>query len=137
MIKFCKLIDIIPHLFIGRVENMCSILVHLNSFYFFTINISGNVISFFNHKAFFSTFLCFMCENCTKKSCSHNQIIVFHIFSPLFCLISPHFRQFSLESQYFSPLIFPFYCTKIVFRKLGGVILWVQNNKLTKNLQIP
>ena len=32
------------------MENMRSVLMHMNPFYIFTVNISGNVISFIDHK---------------------------------------------------------------------------------------
>ena len=50
VIKLRKLIYIIPYFFIRRMENMRSVLMHMNPFYIFTVNISGNVISFIDHK---------------------------------------------------------------------------------------
>ena len=44
MIEFRKLVNVIPYLFSGSMENMRTISVHLNSLYFFCVNISADVV---------------------------------------------------------------------------------------------
>ena len=77
MIKLSKLIDILPYILSGGVEDMCSISVHLNSLYLFRINISPNMSSLINNQTGFSLFGSFMCKNCTEKSRAYDQIIIF------------------------------------------------------------
>ena len=50
VIKLRKLIYIIPYFLSDVWKNMRSVLMHMNPFYIFTVNISGNVISFIDHK---------------------------------------------------------------------------------------
>ncbi len=56
-VKLCKLCNIIPYFFIICMENMCTILMHINSLYIFCINISCNIRSFINDKNCFPLFL--------------------------------------------------------------------------------
>lgn len=67
MIKFCKLIDIIPHLFSGSMEDMCTVSVYLDPLYFFCVNITADMTSLIDHKACFPPSCGLMCKYCTKK----------------------------------------------------------------------
>ena len=44
---------------------------NMNTVYLFCINISGNMISFFNNLYFVSSLGSFMCKYCTKKTCTY------------------------------------------------------------------
>ena len=88
MIKLRKLVHVIPNFFPGCVENMCAVTMNLNSFYFLCVDISANVISLVDHQACFAFLRCFVCKYCTKKSCSHYQIIIFlHVRHLLFVIV--------------------------------------------------
>lgn len=52
-VKLCKLIYIIPDLLIRSMEDMSTILMNLNSFLFTSIDITRDMISFFNNFYFF------------------------------------------------------------------------------------
>ena len=78
MIEFRKLLYILPNLSIGCVENMCTVLVYLNSQLFLCINITCYMISFVNNQADFPLLLHLMGKNGTEQSRPHNQIIVMH-----------------------------------------------------------
>ena len=47
-VKFCKLGNIFPHLLIVCVENMRTIFMHVDTFYFLRIDIPRDMISFVN-----------------------------------------------------------------------------------------
>ena len=65
IVKLCKLIDIIPDLFIGCMEDVSSILVDIDSFNRLAIDIPTNVFSFINHLHFLATFVGFVGKDCT------------------------------------------------------------------------
>ena len=68
------------------MENVCSILVYMDSFYVLTVNISRNVIPAVDHKAALSLLSQFVSHDCSVKTGSHDKIIIFfHLFSLLFC----------------------------------------------------
>ena len=87
-VEFGKSIHIIPCLGTVRVEDMGSVAVNLNTFHFLGVYIAGNMISLFNDKDGFSSFVHPLGKSCTEQPCAHYQIIVVHLLSP-FCSISP------------------------------------------------
>ena len=66
IIKFRKLVHIFPDFFIGCMENMRAVFMHIDSFNFLTVNISADMVPFVNDKTGFSPFLCFVSKNRTK-----------------------------------------------------------------------
>ena len=86
MVKFCKLIHIIPHGFIGCVKNMGAIFVNLDPLNLFCINISANVIPLIYHKAGFAAFHSLMGKHRAEKPCSYDQVIIFFHEKTLFLL---------------------------------------------------
>src|SRR5699024_9639537 len=48
-IKISKLLHIVPNFLIRSVENMSAIYMNLNTIYFFSIDVTCNMISFFNY----------------------------------------------------------------------------------------
>lgn len=83
-IEFCELIYIIPYCSIVGMKNMGTIFMHMNSFHLFCIYIPGNMRPFVYHKNGFPSFYCFTGKYSSKKSCSNNQIIVFHGLYPFY-----------------------------------------------------
>src|SRR5699024_2146033 len=67
-IEFCKLVYIIPHFLIRCMENMGSILMHLNAIYFLSVDITSNMVSFFNHFYTLTTFSSFIGKSRPKKA---------------------------------------------------------------------
>lgn len=84
MIELRKLIDIIPHLSIGGMENMGPIGMNMDALFFLTINISAQMFPAVNNKTFFPFFLSLMSKHTAKESAAHNQIIIFHIGLPAY-----------------------------------------------------
>ena len=100
MIKFCKLIDIIPHLFSGSMEDMCTVSVYLDPLYFFCVNITADMTSLIDHKACFPPSCGLMCKYCTKKAGSYYQIIIFlHVRHLLLVIIKRIKSSASLRSS--------------------------------------
>ena len=56
MIELCKLIHIVPDLLTGGMENMCPILMDLNPFNLFRINISSYMVTLVNDQTGLSFF---------------------------------------------------------------------------------
>ena len=67
-IELRKLCNIFPYFLIVCMENMCTILMYIDSFNFLCVNISGNVWTFVNHQNRFSCFFSFMSKNCSIKA---------------------------------------------------------------------
>ena len=47
--KVYKLVDIVPNLLVGGMENMGSILMNLNPFHFLTVNIASHMMALVNN----------------------------------------------------------------------------------------
>ena len=60
IVKLRKLIDIIPDLFIGCMEDVSPILVDIDSFNRLAIDIPTNVFSFVNHLHLLAAFVSFV-----------------------------------------------------------------------------
>ena len=71
-VELRKLIQIVPIFLLRSVENMSSIFMDLNSFYFFCIDVTSNVVSFFDNLDFFILFSCLMSKDCTEQTCTYN-----------------------------------------------------------------
>ena len=85
VIKFCKLIDIIPYSLSGSMKNMGSITMNLDSLNLFSINISSYVVSFINNQTGLIAFCRLMCKYSAKQTGAHDQIIIFfHFETPSF-----------------------------------------------------
>ncbi len=48
------------------MENMCPVLMHINTFNLLTIYIASKMIPFFNYKTFFTSFMCDVSKCSTK-----------------------------------------------------------------------
>ncbi len=64
MVKFRKLIDILPYFLIAGVENVGSVPVYVDAVHIFTVNISGDVVPLINHQAGLSRLLRLMGKHC-------------------------------------------------------------------------
>ncbi len=73
------------------MENMCSVLMNLNSFYFLTIYITAQMRTLFNYKTTFSRQLCTISEGCSIEAGANNKIIIL-----------PHFSQIKLIDNHHS-----------------------------------
>ncbi len=70
-VELRKLIDIIPNFFFRSMENMRAIFMDLNTFYFFGIDVTCNVVSFFDN-LYFYPFSCLMKKDRTEQPCTNN-----------------------------------------------------------------
>ena len=76
-VEFSKPVDIVPNFLIIGMKNMGPILMHLNSFYIFGINISSDMSPFIYDKNFLSHVSRLTGKYSTEKAASYHQIIVF------------------------------------------------------------
>ena len=61
------------------MENVGTVFVHIDSVYFFTVDITTGVCTLFYHKAFFTGFMGFVSEYGSEQAAADNQVIVwFH-----------------------------------------------------------
>lgn len=81
--------DKAPHLLVGSMEDMRTILVYVDIVYAFAMNISTSVLALVNHEATFPTLVHEMGKGGSKKAGAHDEIVVrcFHGF--FFRLTSP------------------------------------------------
>ena len=115
MVKFRKPVYIIPYVLIRCMENMCSVLMHMDSFHIFTINISRYMIPLVDYETGLSFFSKLICHNRAVQSCADDQIIIFFHTKPLFphrkilcrtdlsCILTEYhfFRNFSYNATLF------------------------------------
>ena len=89
IVEICQRIDIVPHFPVRCMENMGTILMHLDSMLLFRINIARNMVSFFYYQTGFPRFFHLMGKHAAKQPRAHDQIIIFHkISSSIFVLAS-------------------------------------------------
>ena len=72
MVKISKLIHKLPNFFIRGMKNMRAVLMDLDPRYFFSINISGEMVAFFDDGDVMSSFSEFVCRSCPEKSRADN-----------------------------------------------------------------
>ena len=85
VIKLRKLVDVVPYVFSGGMENVSSVFVYIDALHFLRINITANMAALVNHQTGFSLFFRLMGKYCAKQTCAYNEIIVFfHALRPLF-----------------------------------------------------
>lgn len=75
-VKCCKLSNVVPHIFITCVENMCPILMHLDSFHLFCINVSTDMRTPLYDETALSCLHSLMGKDCSIKPSPYNNIIV-------------------------------------------------------------
>ena len=85
MIKRCKLVDVIPYPLIRGMKNMGAIYMDADSLLVAAINIPTSVRTFFHKQASFAPFTGFICKHTAKRTCAHDQIIIWpsHHTTPL------------------------------------------------------
>ena len=81
VVELGELSDIIPDLFVGGMENMGAVAVHLNAVHLFGINISCNVVSSVDHKAGPAGLFHLSGKNGAEKAGTNDQIIIMHTVS--------------------------------------------------------
>ena len=79
MVKLRILLHIVPHLFVGGVENVRAVYVHVNALDLFCVNISGHVVAFVHDQAGLPTIHRLARKHRAKQTGTDNEIIVaFH-----------------------------------------------------------
>lgn len=68
MITYLQLCDIIPHLFIIGMENMCTVFVDIDALDVLGVGIARNVGTPVHDQHKFSISLCIMCKYCSIKT---------------------------------------------------------------------
>ena len=83
MIELSKAVDIIPNVLVRRMENMGTVLMDVDAFNLFGINVPGNVVPLFKDKDGKTCFGCFLRKHGAKQATADDQIIVMlsHAFS--------------------------------------------------------
>ena len=81
MIKFGKLIDIVPYFLVGSVKNMCSVPMYLDVHHRLRIDISGYMLPSVNHEHASALLPHLTCKYGTEQAGAYYQIIVLHQFS--------------------------------------------------------
>ena len=79
VVELGKPVYIVPDLFIGGMEDMCSVLVHVYAVFFGGVDISRYVFPFVDNETFLSFGRSFMSEHCAKESGTDYQIIISHL----------------------------------------------------------
>lgn len=78
MIEAGKSVDVLPDFFVARMENMGAVLVNLNAFNLFRIDVAGDVATFFYDETALAALRGFVSKYSTEQAGTDNQIIVFH-----------------------------------------------------------
>lgn len=78
MVEAGKSVDVLPNLFVARMENVGTVLVNLNVFNLFRIYIAGDVAAFFYDETALAALRGFVGKYSTEQAGAYNQIIVFH-----------------------------------------------------------
>ena len=85
LVKLCKLIHIIPHLFVVGVKNMRAVAMHLNALDILSENIARNVAALVNYKALFARLGGFVGKHSAVQPGANDQIIIHGLFMHSFC----------------------------------------------------
>lgn len=86
-IELNKAVYKFPDGFVARMENMSPVFMDVYTFHFFTINISSDMIPFFDDQAFFSGSCGVPGDHSGKQSAANKNIIILcHDFPPKFNL---------------------------------------------------
>ena len=86
-VEFSKLCNIIPYLLIICVENMCTILMNVDSFNLLCIYISSNVRAFIDYKNRLARLLRLMSKDSAVQTGTYDKIIVHFVFSPYYLMM--------------------------------------------------
>jgi hypothetical protein len=65
------------------MEDMCTIIVNLDSHILTGMDITGNSVPFINDKALFARLSGFMCKYTAIEACTYYKIVIIHNNSPL------------------------------------------------------
>ena len=60
IVKFSKLVDIIPYFFIAGMEDMSAVFMNVDAVLLFAVNIAADMVSSIYYKALFATIFCFV-----------------------------------------------------------------------------
>lgn len=83
-------VDEIPDVLVIRMEDMGTILVHVNAFNIFTINIPTELGTLVDDKAFLPVFMSEISEGRTEEAGTDDEVIVVkHGYYPLILLMKP------------------------------------------------
>ena len=82
-VELCKLRDIIPYFFVIGMENMRAIFMDIDSFNFFSVNVTSNIGPFIHYQNCFTMSLGLMGKDGAVQTRSNYQIIVFHLANVL------------------------------------------------------
>ena len=86
-VELRKLCNIIPDLLIIGMENMCTILMNIDSLNLLCVHVSCNIRAFVDHENRFARLLRLMSKDSTVKTGAYDKIIVHSFFSLLFDVI--------------------------------------------------
>ena len=81
-VEFRETVHILPDLPVVRVENMCTVLVHMDFLNIAAVHIASDVRPLVDDKNLLPRGLRLMCEYAPVQSGTYNQIIIFHFFPP-------------------------------------------------------
>ena len=73
----------VPHLLIGCMEDMCPILMHIDTLNVLTIDVAAQMRTLVYHQTLLTHLLCPIGKRSAEQSGTHYQIIVFHFFHHL------------------------------------------------------
>ena len=86
-VELSKLCNIIPYFLIICVENMCTILMNVDSFNLLCIYISSNVRAFIDYKNRLARLLRLMSKDSAVQTGTYDKIIVHFVFSPYYLMM--------------------------------------------------
>ena len=75
-VKLHQGVDEIPYFLVRGMENMCTILMDVDTFYILTIDITAELRSFVYDKTFFPCQSGKISKRCSKETGTNNQIII-------------------------------------------------------------
>ena len=78
-VEFRKLLYIIPYFFVRSMEDMRSILMNLDPFHFFRVNVASYMRPAINHQDILASLIRFIGKYCAKQSRPYYQIVVLHL----------------------------------------------------------
>ena len=99
-VKWNYTIHKVPYLFVISMEDVCSILMNIDTFHFFAIDVSTQLRAFVYHKAFLSLLLGLMSKCGTKEARAYYKVIV-HI---LCIVIVSEYQTAVTGDRFMSPL---------------------------------
>ena len=70
-------IDELPYLFIIGMENVCTVLMHVDPLHILAVDITTEMRTYVNHQAAFTLFLCLVCVCGAVDAGTYNQQVVF------------------------------------------------------------